>query len=63
MIYARSGADALAKRDIVVSPGTGNNHWGTIFFGPRVSSAPGVGPQATMSELRATSLSCRISMV
>ena len=53
MIYTRSGADALAQRDVVISPGTGNSHWGTVFFGPRVSHTPGVGPQATMSELRA----------
>lgn len=53
MIYARSGADALAKRDVVVSPGTGNQHWGTVYFGPRVSKGVGDGPQATMSELRA----------
>lgn len=53
MIYTRSGADALAKRDVVVSPGTGNDHWGTVFFGSRVSHGAGEGPQATMSELRA----------
>lgn len=51
MIYTRSGPDALAKRDVVVSPGTGIPHWGTVFFGPRSSSAPAPGPQATMSEL------------
>jgi hypothetical protein len=53
MIHTRSGADALAQRHVVVSPGTGNQHWGTTFFGTRVSSGPGVGPQATMSELQA----------
>lgn len=53
MIYTRSGADALAKRDVVISPGTGNQHWGTVFFGPRSSSGPAPGPQATMSELNA----------
>jgi hypothetical protein len=53
MIYTRSGADALAKRDIVISPGTGNQHWGTVFFGPRSSGAHAPGPQATMSELDA----------
>lgn len=51
MIYTRSGPDALAKRDVVISPGTGIPHWGTVFFGPRSSSAPAPGPQATMSEL------------
>jgi hypothetical protein len=53
MIYSRSGADALAKRDVVISPGTGNQHWGTVFFGPRSSSGPAPGPQATMSDLNA----------
>ncbi|MDR6860471.1 hypothetical protein [Variovorax guangxiensis] len=53
MIYTRSGADALAERHAVISPGTGNDHWGTTFFGPRSSNAKGEGPQATMSELRA----------
>lgn len=53
MIYARSGADALAKRDVVISPGTGNQHWGTVFFGPRSSETNAHGPQATMSDLNA----------
>ena len=51
MIYTRSGTDALANRNVVVSPGTGNEHWGTVFFGPRSSKSAGTGPQATMSEL------------
>ncbi|MNQ83581.1 hypothetical protein D3C85_986670 [compost metagenome] len=53
MIYTRSGADALANRSVIVSPGTGNQHWGTTFFGPRSSQERAPGPQATMSELRA----------
>jgi hypothetical protein len=53
MIYTKSGADALANRYDVVSPGTGNKHWGTTFFGVRVSTGPSPGPQATMSELQA----------
>src|SRR3954451_19229546 len=53
MIHTRSGADALAKRDVIVSPGTGNTHWGTVFFGPRSSSGFAPGPQATMSDLNA----------
>ena len=53
MIYTRSGSDALAKRDVVISPGTGNQHWGTVFFGPRSSSGQAPGPQATMSDLNA----------
>src|SRR5437763_379231 len=53
MIYARSGADALAERTEINSPGTGKQHWGTVFFGPRSSNAYAAGPQATMSELTA----------
>jgi len=53
MIYARSGADALAQRTAITSPGTGNLHWGTVFFGPRSSSGAAPGPQATMSDLNA----------
>jgi len=52
MIYTRSGADALAQRQVIVSPGTGNQHWGTVYFGPRSSNSHADGPQATMSELR-----------
>jgi hypothetical protein len=51
MIYTRSGTDALAERSVIISPGTGNQHWGTVFFGPRSSKGPAPGPQATMSEL------------
>lgn len=53
MIYTRSGADALAQRHDVISPGAGTKHWGTTFFGVRVSTEPAPGPQATMSELAA----------
>ena len=53
MIYARSGTDALAQRTAITSPGTGNLHWGTVFFGPRSSSGSAPGPQATMSDLNA----------
>ena len=53
MIYARSGADALAERTEIVSPGTGIKHWGTVFFGPRSSNTVAAGPQATMSDLTA----------
>ena len=53
MIYARSGTEALAQRETVISPGTGIQHWGTVFFGPRTSTEVAPGPQATMSELQA----------
>jgi hypothetical protein len=51
MIYTRSGANALAARRVIVSPGTGNQHWGTVYLGPRSSNAYAPGPQATMSEM------------
>ena len=53
MVYARSGTEALAERHIVISPGTGIQHWGTTFFGPRTSTTRAPGPQATMSEMQA----------
>jgi hypothetical protein len=52
MIYTKSGAEAIAARYEVTSPGTGNRHWGTTFFGPRSSNKMQPGPQATMSELQ-----------
>jgi hypothetical protein len=51
MIYSRSGADALAERRVIISPGTGRQHWGTVYLGPRSSNARAPGPQATMSDL------------
>lgn len=51
MIYARSSAEALAGRRIIKSPGTGIEHWGAEFFGPRSSTSVAPGPQATMSDL------------
>ena len=37
MIHAMSSTEALSRRHVVVSPGTGIEHWGTEFFGPRSS--------------------------
>jgi hypothetical protein len=51
MIYAMSGADALAKMEVIKSPGTGLPHWGTEFFGPRSSRSVAPGPQATMTDM------------
>jgi hypothetical protein len=51
MIHVRSAADALSKRAEVISPGSGQRHWGTVFFGPRSSAVRAPGPQATMSDL------------
>lgn len=51
MIYAKSSTEALARRRVIKSPGTGIEHWGTEFFGPRSSTGVAPGPQATMSDL------------
>lgn len=51
MIHTMSSVQALAKRRIIKSPGTGIEHWGTEFFGPRSSTSVAPGPQATMSDL------------
>jgi hypothetical protein len=40
MIYALNGTQAMAKRRVVPSPGTGAEHWGTEFFGPRYAREP-----------------------
>lgn len=53
MIHAMSGTEALSKRSMHPSPGTGIEHWGTVFFGPRSSTSAQSGPQATMSDLNA----------
>lgn len=51
MIYSMSSTEALARRRVIKSPGTGIEHWGTEFFGPRSSTSVASGPQATMSDL------------
>jgi len=53
MIYTMSATEALARRHVVKSPGTGIEHWGTEFFGPRSSTTVQPGPQATMSDMNA----------
>jgi len=51
MIYTMSSTEALARRRVIKSPGSGIEHWGTEFFGPRSSTSVAPGPQATMSDL------------
>ncbi|HTD91962.1 MAG TPA: hypothetical protein VK663_14950, partial [Burkholderiales bacterium] len=51
MIYTRSSTEALGKRELIHSPGTGIAHWGTEFFGPRSSTTVAPGPQATMTDM------------
>ena len=53
MIYVKSGLEAINNRQIIISPGTGLEHWGTVFFGTRSSMSVAPGPQATMSEMAA----------
>ena len=53
MIYVKSGTEALSRRRVVPSPGTGVEHWGTEFFGPRYAREPAPGPQAVMTEMAA----------
>jgi hypothetical protein len=53
MIHTMSSAEALARRHVVQSPGTGIEHWGTEFFGPRSSTTLQPGPQCTMSDMNA----------
>jgi len=51
MIYTMNGTEALQKREVIKSPGTGIEHWGTEFFGPRSSTSVAPGPQATMTDM------------
>ncbi len=53
MIHTMNGTEAMAKRRVVPSPGTGVEHWGTEFFGPRYAREPAPGPQAVMTEMAA----------
>lgn len=53
MIYTMSGTEALQRRETIISPGTGIEHWGTEFFGPRSSGSVAPGPQATMTDMTA----------
>ncbi len=53
MIYTMSGTEALQRRHVIKSPGTGIEHWATNFFGPRSSTSVAPGPQATMTEMTA----------
>jgi hypothetical protein len=48
-----SGTEALKRREVIKSPGTGIEHWGTVFFGPRSSTTVAPGPQATMTDMNA----------
>ncbi len=52
MIHAKSGVEVLDNLSVVNSPGTGIEHWGSSYFGPRYSTAElSSGPQALMTQM------------
>jgi hypothetical protein len=54
MIHTKDGADVLENLQVVNSPGTGIEHWGSSYFGPRYSTAElSSGPQALMTQMSA----------
>ena len=52
-MYTRNGTEAIQQRHNIISPGSGIEHWGTEYFGPRFPTETGVGPQSLMTELTA----------
>ncbi len=54
MIYAKNGMDVLDNLTAVNSPGSGIEHWGSSYFGPRYSTANvATSPQALVTEMAA----------
>jgi hypothetical protein len=54
MIYAKNGMEVLDNLTAVNSPGSGIEHWGSSYFGPRYSRAEvGRSPQALVTEMAA----------
>ena len=54
MIHAKDGTEVLDTLKAVNSPGTGIEHWGSSYFGPRYSTAEiSAGPQALMTQMSA----------
>lgn len=52
MIYAKSGSEVMQRRSLVTSPGSGRQHWGAQFFGPRyVTTETSSAPQALMTDM------------
>lgn len=52
MIHAKDGREVLENLKPVNSPGTGIEHWGASYFGPRYSTAESsAGPQALMTQM------------
>jgi len=54
MIHAKDGTEVLDNLQPVSSPGTGIEHWGASYFGPRYStSGASPQPQALMTQMAA----------
>jgi hypothetical protein len=54
MIHAKDGTEVLDTLKPVISPGSGIEHWGSSYFGPRYSTAEiSAGPQALMTQMAA----------
>jgi hypothetical protein len=52
MIHAKDGTEVLESLQAVKSPGTGIEHWGSSYFGPRYSTAEvSSAPQALMTQM------------
>ena len=54
MIHTKDGTEVLDNLKPVISPGTGIEHWGASYFGPRYSTADGSAgpaPQALMTQM------------
>jgi hypothetical protein len=54
MIHSKDGTEVIDNLKPVNSPGTGIEHWGSSYFGPRYSTAEiSSGPQALMTQMSA----------
>lgn len=54
MIHAKNGTEVLDNLTPVISPGSGIEHWGSSYFGPRYSTIEvSSGPQALMTQMAA----------
>lgn len=52
MIHAKDGTEVIESLQTVKSPGTGIEHWGASYFGPRYSTvAVSSSPQALMTQM------------
>ena len=52
MVYAMNGTTVLNSRKLVTSPGSGLQHWGAQFFGPRYATTEtSSAPQSLMTDM------------